>query len=140
MNGEFVLIDTDVASFLFKRDTRAQLYRPHLSGKIVVLSFMSLAELYRWAEVRKWGDQRRRQMEQHIRNFVVHGYSRQLCQTWARIMATAERRGRELECADGWIGATAVLHGIPLVTHNRRHYEGVEGLKVISEAENGGAP
>lgn len=34
-----VLIDTDVISFLFKQDTRAELYRPHLhhlkSGHIV---------------------------------------------------------------------------------------------------------
>jgi len=73
-------------------------------------------------------------MEQHLNNFVVYGYQRELCRVWARVMAEAEKRGRRLECADGWIAATAISHGIPLLTHNRQHFEGVEGLYVISEA------
>jgi tRNA(fMet)-specific endonuclease VapC len=39
------VIDTDVVSFLFKRDTRAELYRPHLVGRRIVVSFMTVAEL-----------------------------------------------------------------------------------------------
>jgi len=128
---EAILVDTDVASFLFRRDTRAELYRRHLSGKLVVLSFMSLGEMYRWAEERNWGKPRRQQLEQHLRNFVTRGFSRELCRTWARVMAQAKRNGHELENADGWVAATAVLHNIPLVTHNARHYRGVDGLKVI---------
>jgi hypothetical protein len=37
-----VLIDTDVLSYLFKQDTRAEPYQPHLDGKLGVLSFMSV--------------------------------------------------------------------------------------------------
>ena len=37
-----VIVDTDVVSFLFKGDTRAQLYRPHLQGKTLALSFMTV--------------------------------------------------------------------------------------------------
>lgn len=36
-----VVIDTDVVSYLFKRDTRGELYKPHLDGKLGILSFMS---------------------------------------------------------------------------------------------------
>ena len=39
------LVDTDVVSFTFKRDTRHHLYRPHLDGKLLSLSFMTVAEL-----------------------------------------------------------------------------------------------
>jgi predicted nucleic acid-binding protein len=35
---------------------------------------------------------------------------------------------------DAWIAATALEVGAPLVTHNRRHFEEVAGLVVISEA------
>ena len=38
-----VIVDTDVVSFLFKRDTRARLYRPHLPGQTLHLSFMTVA-------------------------------------------------------------------------------------------------
>lgn len=30
-----VIVDTDVASFLFKEDTRAELYKPHLEGDVL---------------------------------------------------------------------------------------------------------
>jgi len=40
-----LLIDTDVVSFLFKRDTRAELYRAHLDDALQLISFMTLAEL-----------------------------------------------------------------------------------------------
>ena len=49
-----VIVDTDVVSFLFKGDTRAQLYRPHLQGRTLALSFMTVAELYQWAYIRNW--------------------------------------------------------------------------------------
>ena len=56
--NDFVIVDTDVVSFLLKGDTRAQAYRPHLQNKSLALSFMTLAELYRWAYERKWGQAR----------------------------------------------------------------------------------
>jgi len=31
---DYVVVDTDVVSFLFKGDTRASLYRQHLEGKV----------------------------------------------------------------------------------------------------------
>ena len=40
-----VLVDTDVVSYIFKRDTRGALYDPHLDGRSQFISFMTLAEL-----------------------------------------------------------------------------------------------
>jgi tRNA(fMet)-specific endonuclease VapC len=44
-----IVVDTDVLSYLFKGDTRGDLYRPHLDGQVLLISFMTLAELDRWA-------------------------------------------------------------------------------------------
>ncbi len=44
---ERILVDTSVLSLLFKHDTRAGGYVPRLAGKIGVISFVTLAELYR---------------------------------------------------------------------------------------------
>src|SRR5438046_3011139 len=44
-----VVADTDVASFVFKRGTRRSLYAPHLKGRILVISFQTVAEVERWA-------------------------------------------------------------------------------------------
>jgi tRNA(fMet)-specific endonuclease VapC len=50
-----VLVDTDVFSYIHKKDTRAELYRTHLEGKRLALSFMTVAEVYCWAVERNWG-------------------------------------------------------------------------------------
>lgn len=129
-----LVVDTDVVSYLFRRDSRANLYRPHLSGNLLVLSFMTVAELDRWTLERNWGEFRRQRMEEHLRDFVVYPYNRQMCRMWAEITDGARRRGNPVGVADAWIAATALLHGMPLVTHNREHFSDIEGLTVVSEA------
>jgi predicted nucleic acid-binding protein len=129
-----VVVDTNVVSFLFRRDARAELYRPHLVGRLLVVSFMTVAELDRWAIERNWGEQRRNAMERHLRSFVIYPFHRDLCRAWARVGHEAKRNGRPIQCADAWIAATAVLHRLPLVTHDRNDYAGLSTLEVICEA------
>jgi len=44
---EAVLTDTDVFSYLMKpKDTRGDAYRPHVKGKTVAVSFITVGELY----------------------------------------------------------------------------------------------
>jgi|SRR5579885_740722 tRNA(fMet)-specific endonuclease VapC len=128
------VIDTNVVSFLFKRDTRAELYKRHLLGVRPVVSFMTVAELEKWALIRNWGEARKAKMREHLRNFIVHPFDRALCIKWAEVSASARSKGRPIGCADAWIAATAILHGIPLITDNRGDFSGVEGLSVISAA------
>lgn len=129
-----VVVDTDVLSFTFKSHTLADKYRPHLHGKLLVISFMTLAELDRWALTKGWGEKRRSGMETFLRQFIVYPYDRALCLKWAEATCSAARNGRVINTADGWIAATALLHNIPLVTHNGGDYSGIDGLVVISEA------
>ena len=129
-----VVVDTDVVSYLFRRASRAGLYRPHLDGELLVVSFMSVAELDRWALERDWGELRKQGMEEHLGNFVVYPYDRLMCRKWAEVLDGARKRGRPVGVADAWIATTALLHEMPLVTHNREHFSSIEDLKVISEA------
>jgi len=80
-----LLLDTDVVSFLLKRDDRAELYRPVLTGRLLVVSFMTVAELERWALTRNWGARRRARLEEHLRNFIIHPFDRALCRKWAEV-------------------------------------------------------
>ena len=36
--------------------------------------------------------------------------------------------------ADAWIAAAARKYNLPLLTHNRKHFEGIAGLTMLSEA------
>jgi predicted nucleic acid-binding protein len=53
------IVDTDVVSMLFKGDTRALAYRPHITGRLLGTFFMTLAELERWSLERSWGQRRK---------------------------------------------------------------------------------
>jgi tRNA(fMet)-specific endonuclease VapC len=129
-----VVVDTDVVSFLYKQDTRADDYRAHLDGNLLTVSFMTVAELYRWTIERNWGEGRKQDLEKFLRQFTVIEVTGSLCMRWAVATDRARRNGRPIETADGWIAATALLYSVPLVTHNRNDYAGVDGLQVISEA------
>jgi tRNA(fMet)-specific endonuclease VapC len=129
-----VVVDTCVVSFLHKNDTRAQLYQGHLGGNLKVISFMTLAELYRWALESNWGERQKAKLEERLRDYVVYSVTRPLCQQWAAITAEASSKGTPIDVDDAWIAATALLYDLPLVTHNRKHYEVIPGLEVVSES------
>lgn len=134
MDTEFVVIDTDVISYLFKGDTRGALYEPYLDNKLGLLSFMTVAELDLWAATRNWGMKRREELAIFLSPYIVIESSRELCRKWAGIRDQVSRTGSHLDTADAWIAATALLYDLPLLTHNRDHFARVPNLSVISEA------
>ena len=127
-----VLIDTDVVSFLFKNDSRAQSYLPHLHDRQWLISFMTEAELEQWVLLAKWNAKRIDWLRIFLERFGIIPSSHDLVIKWAEVMVAARQAGRRLETADAWIAATAVLYDAPLVTHNASDYAGVPGLKLIT--------
>ncbi len=129
------IVDTDVFSYLYKRDSRAVLYYRYLADETKFISFMTLAELRTWTLQNDWGERKKRQLENFIaENYGVIYADDNLCKTWAKIRSDARKNGNPIKTADAWVASVAVLFDIPLVTHNRRHFENVENLKIISEA------
>jgi tRNA(fMet)-specific endonuclease VapC len=127
-----LLVDTDVASFIFKRDSRAALYAADLNGATLLISFMTYAELHRWALQAGWGERRRRAFEAYLRRFVIVPWDEALCHEWAAVTFAADRGGRPIAHADAWQAAIARYLGVPLVSHNRRHFAAVPSLQLIS--------
>ncbi len=125
-----VLVDTCVFSYIYRGDTRAETYQRHLDGKIACLSFMSVAELYRWSLARKWGRAKLDALRDRIGDFLVLPYDDRIGWQWASLMTL---KGVPLNPSDAWIAACAVCHGLPLVTHNRKDFERIPGLVLISD-------
>ena len=132
------LVDTDVLSLLYKRDSRASLYESHVAGRLLGISFMTLAELERWAIERSWGAWRRWELADFLKKFIILPANRELCCQWGEVSFQGRQRGRPIQTADAWIAATALLYEVPLITHNRRDYEGIAGLELISEPSSSG--
>lgn len=129
----YVILDTDVWSYLFKQDTRAELYRPHIQGQIPCVSFQTVAEIYQWVEKADWGQRRRERLDVWLKRFIILGYDQQTGQIWGQIRAERERFGRPLAAQDAWIAACALRFNYPLLTHNAADYTHIPQLKIISE-------
>ena len=130
---ESCVVDTDVVSYVFKGKPVSQLYRKHLTGKLIIISFMTLAEIRLGMLRADWGVRRITEMEAYLKEFVLYTCDSNLCHIWARVIHSERARGRVITTQDAWVAATAIQNGIPLITHNRKHFDGVAGLAVISE-------
>ena len=126
--SNFVLLDTDVASYLFKDSQHALPFRSLLVGKRPVLSFVSVAELFKWTVKRRWGPRKIQELESSLRRYVVVPYDRDIAWGWARLVVACEDAGRPIAPTDAWVAAVAIRHGIPLMTNNIKHYEAAEAF------------
>jgi len=128
-----LMVDTNVVSYVMRGDTRAKLYLPHLQGKLLSISFITVGEMFYGAKKKRWGEKKRRQLETTLRNFVVIPYDNEIAWCYARVVTERERKGRPIDLHDAWIAACALRHGVSLVTHNAPDFEEITGLQVITE-------
>jgi toxin FitB len=116
-----VVIDTDVASVLQKDRAPVWVHR-HLTGARVWLTFVTVAELSKWAEVRSWGAPARRRLDAWIARRPVIPYDQEVARIWGRLAGRAQRRGRPRPQNDAWVAACCIRQALPLVTLNTKDY------------------
>ncbi len=135
-NDKYVLLDTDVFSFLMKPgDRRAEIYRKHVAKKTVAVSFITVGELLFGARKKNWGTDRMERLKQKLRSTVIVPYDYELCLTYAELKSKVESEGKSVALHDLWISACSVRHSISLVSNNQKHFEHIPGLTLISETK-----
>jgi tRNA(fMet)-specific endonuclease VapC len=127
------VIDTDVWSYLYKGRDEAKLYEPHLLGNILVISFQTEAEICA-ARLPPIGESNAVSTWNRDSKSMSSNLRRMRCQcVGPRRWTALARNGWLIAAADAWIAATALLLDVPLITHNRNHFVGVDGLTIVSE-------
>jgi predicted nucleic acid-binding protein len=56
----------------------------------------------------------------------------------ARLYAANKQKGRMVDDADLFIAAFCAVNSYTLVTNNTRHFEGIDGLRLVNWAEQSG--
>lgn len=121
-----IAVDTDVYSFVLKDSPEAQRFTEPLRECQIVLSFQTVAELFKWTVVRNWQPPRITQLEAALHLCIIAPYDRDLAWVWARITGQCQKKGRPISAADAWVAAVAIRYNIPLLTNNHRHYQAAE--------------
>lgn len=71
-------------------------------------------------------------METALKKYTVFPFDIDLCRLWGEVRANCQSVGRPISPQDAWICATALQHGLPLVTHNPSDFEAVDHLEIIT--------
>ena len=137
MSDNKIILDTNIVSYLMRGGELAEAYEPHVQNRLLAITFITVGELYFGAEKRNWGDKKRKELETTLRNFVVIPYDHEIARCYGGLVAERQRNGKPIAPNDAWISACAVRHGVPLVTHNAKDFEGITALHVVTECSPG---
>lgn len=127
-----VLVDTDVTSFLFRNDPRAERYASLLKGEKLAISVVTLAEIQYGMTLRDWGRDKRELMDRYLGKYTVISATAHTAAMWADICSSRRRLGRPIGYSDAWIAATALQFNLPLATNNGKDFQSIAGLKLVS--------
>ena len=96
------------------------------------LSIVSLAELYEGEFSSMNPEREARLLREFLHGVEVIPLDDVTCRIFARERSRLRALGTLIGDMDTLIGATALRYGLTLLTNNRRHFERLEGLNIIS--------
>jgi tRNA(fMet)-specific endonuclease VapC len=98
----------------------------------VGLSIISLAELYTGIYYSTDLSKARENLDNFLSFVTVLGVNDGICQIFGEENARLKKEGFTIDDLDLLIGATCVYHGLKLLTNNRRHFNRINGIEIIS--------
>ena len=126
------LVDTDWAVDYLRNVDATVTRLEELAPDGIGISIISVAELYDGV----FGSNDPEQSEWELTGFLspieVLAVDEDVCRIFARERVRLRASGRLVGDLDLLIGATAIWNNLTILTNNRRHFERLEGLSVIS--------
>ena len=126
------LIDSDW-SINYLRGARDYVERVRgIAADGIGLSIISLAELYEGV----YSSTNPSMSEAALKNFLelveILGLDDETCRIFGQVRGRLRAQGALVGDMDILIGATALRHGLTLLSNNRRHFERMPGLSIVS--------
>ena len=133
-----VIVDTDIFSYWFKRDSRGEAFRSYAIGRKMALAFPTVGELYYWSLKYDWGETRFNQFEQLIKEYLFLPSDGEVCRkfAWVRFQKTQDKHIEPIGSNDYWIAACALRYNYPILTNNYEHFSRIKGIKLLGPYSN----
>ena len=136
LTGKTLVADTNVISYVYNAHSLSSFYEPLIADNAILLSFQTLEELRFGALKANWGQRRLTHLENFIKPHVIVFSNDALCLRSAQLRVEANRKGSTISHADAWIAATALEFDIPLITHNKKDFDFLDTLHIITENDD----
>ena len=128
------LIDTDWAVHYFKGSQAIVKRLDALENESLAISVVTLAELYDGL----YGSRDPRKREADLQDFLqwvtVLGLDEETCRLFGKERSRLRQAGNLPGDMDLLIGATALRHGLTVLTNNSNHFGRIAGLRIESLA------
>ena len=112
---------------------------PEIVGRIqqfsadgLALSLVSLAELYEGVFYSREPGKSEEALQAFLRGVELLGVDDETMRIFGRERGRLRARGQAIGDFDLLIGATALRHELTILTKNRRHFELIENIQIIS--------
>lgn len=127
------LVDTDWVIDHLRREPKVTTKLQEFSAGGLSISVVSLAELYEGVLYSRDPDK----SEQALRRFlhpdmVILGLDEAVCRIFGNERGRLRRQGKAVGDMDLLIASTCLQHSLTLLTNNRRHFEVIDGLEIVS--------
>jgi len=76
-------------------------------------------------------DVKRRDVEILTQSLNILPFTKPVAEKSAEIYHNLRKRNKLIEFRDIFIGATAFVHGLPVLTHNTKHFGRIDGLSTL---------
>lgn len=126
------LLDTDwLIDFLDNRQPAVSFVRSLLDNELYV-SVVTCAEVYEGIYFGRNPEAAEHDFENFLEAVVVLDLDIGIAQEWAKTQGSLRQTRNQIHGVDLFIAATALAYDLTLVSRNRRHFDRVPGLKLIS--------
>ncbi|MCI4624431.1 MAG: type II toxin-antitoxin system VapC family toxin [Candidatus Magnetoovum sp. WYHC-5] len=133
------LIDTDWAiDHLRGKNEKVRDKIKEFRSSGIAISIISVAELYCGIYYISEEDKRKKkeeQLEAFLSVFKVLSIEKAICKIFAQTGNELKRNGKCIDNFDLMIASTALFHNLTLLTNNRKHFDRIVGLQIISIQE-----
>jgi predicted nucleic acid-binding protein len=135
MKGVELVVDTDVASFIFRSCERGAAYSELIGESRAGVTLLSVAEFRAGVVQRNWGPRKIASLDTFLSRFLLIEARSEIANVSGAIGSCCAHVGRAVSWPDAWAAATALWLDVPLVAHDWDH-EGIPGLRVLTIHEN----
>jgi tRNA(fMet)-specific endonuclease VapC len=125
------LLDTNFCIHFIRGKAWARQALSKVQVPDVAVSAVTVGELYEGAHRSDQTSKEIEKAEAFLAPIEVIPLGREEAKEWGWIEASLRKQGNPIEAEDSIIAATAMKHGLTLVTGNAKHFVRIEGLQLV---------